>query len=51
MSNAYESEELTYQPEVNIGNQLQVAQQKTVSANFARNVNKGLDNVKHERNI
>ncbi|XP_068976032.1 uncharacterized protein [Bombus flavifrons] len=39
-SNVYESEELTYQPEVNIGNQLQAAQQKTVSANFARNVNK-----------
>lgn len=39
--NIYESQQLAYQQEVNVGNQLQAIQQKTVTAKFAKNVNKG----------
>ncbi|XP_015439477.1 PREDICTED: uncharacterized protein LOC107194372 [Dufourea novaeangliae] len=36
----YESQQLIYQPEVVVGNQLQATQQKTVTAKYAKNVNK-----------
>ncbi|CAD1480395.1 unnamed protein product, partial [Heterotrigona itama] len=39
-SNVYESQQLAYQPEVNIGNQLQSVQQKVVSSKFTKNANK-----------
>lgn len=36
-----ESQQLAYQQEVNVGNQLQAIRQKTVTAKFEKNVNKG----------
>ncbi|XP_043510829.1 uncharacterized protein LOC122529104 [Frieseomelitta varia] len=43
--NVYESQQLAYQPEVNIGNQLQPVQQKVISPKFTKNVNKGQEYV------
>lgn len=42
MPNIYESQQLAYQQEVNIGNQLQTIRQKTATAKFEKNVNKGI---------
>lgn len=41
--NVYESQQLVYQPEVTVGNQLQTTQQKTVTAKYAKTANKGID--------
>ncbi|XP_034183065.1 uncharacterized protein LOC117605611 isoform X2 [Osmia lignaria lignaria] len=38
--NIYETQQLVYQPEVNVGNQLQSTQQKTITAKYSKNVNK-----------
>ncbi|XP_076237885.1 uncharacterized protein LOC143181389 [Calliopsis andreniformis] len=38
--NVYESQQLVYQPELVVGNQLQSVQQKTVGAKYGKNVNK-----------
>ncbi|XP_076173379.1 uncharacterized protein LOC143149696 [Ptiloglossa arizonensis] len=38
--NVYESQQLVYQPEVTVGNQLQTTQQKTVTAKYAKTANK-----------
>ncbi|KAK9299011.1 hypothetical protein QLX08_007840 [Tetragonisca angustula] len=43
--NVYESQQLAYQPEVNIGNQLQSVQQKVISSKFTKNVNKDQEYV------
>ncbi|CAK9806542.1 hypothetical protein ANTPLA_LOCUS4927 [Anthophora plagiata] len=39
-ANTYEPQQFSYQPEVNVGNQLQTIQQKTIAAKYAKNVNK-----------
>lgn len=49
--NIYESQQLAYQQEVNVGNQLQAIRQKTVTAKFAKNANKGIYVININRNI
>ncbi|XP_017799446.1 PREDICTED: uncharacterized protein LOC108580246 [Habropoda laboriosa] len=39
-SNLYGPQQFSYQPEVNVGNQLQSVQQKTITAKYGKNVNK-----------
>nr|XP_012150187.1 PREDICTED: uncharacterized protein LOC100875777 isoform X1 [Megachile rotundata]XP_012150190.1 PREDICTED: uncharacterized protein LOC100875777 isoform X2 [Megachile rotundata] len=38
--NVYETQQLAYQPEISVGNQLQSTQQKTITAKYTKNPNK-----------